>query len=124
MNQASFVRTCSVLRVLWIVALTPTIVMVCPAIAEELRVVEGSGLSRAVKVVRGKATVTITIVSNDSVQGDVSCTATNVDGIIADVTVSADAENHCVFDQLKSGTWRVSINPATFRWKAHIEEPT
>lgn len=96
-------------------------------IAEELRIVDSNGLTRALKVLRGKCRVVVSLVQNGAKEmhsdpGSITCTASNVDGIVGDVTIIADSEGTCLFDSLKSGAWRISTAPAALGWSASIEE--
>jgi hypothetical protein len=109
----------------WVVlaALLPTIAVV--AHAAELRVVDASGLVRAVKVVRGPARIVIAL-QNPSESGAAAgvrgeCLAVNVDGLAAEKRTQINSKSECVFDQMTEGSWQMRV-PETAKWRARVYE--
>ena len=93
--------------------------------AAELRVVDASGLVRAVKVVRGPARVVITLQNSGdksaaiTVRGE--CVAVNIDGLAAEKRTQVSAKNQCVFDQMSEGSWQMRV-PEAATWRAQVYE--
>jgi hypothetical protein len=95
------------------------------AYAAELRIVDASGLVRAVKVVRGPARIVIHLQSTKGHTGAVAvrgeCTAVNIDGLSAEKKSAVDPRNECVFDQMSEGAWQIRVPDAT-TWKVQVNE--
>ncbi len=90
------------------------------AFAAELKVVDATGLLRAVRVVSGNARIVITIQhSPGTVQGE--CVATNVDGLSSEKRVAISAKGECVFSDMAVGSWQITL-PVKGKWRAQIYE--
>ena len=87
------------------------------ASAAELRVLDGSGLVRAVRVVSKPAEVKVTIEGGQSPKGE--CIAANVDGLPSERKAPISPQGVCVFKELAAGTWQVTL-PVKARWKVQI----
>lgn len=84
------------------------------AYAAELRIVDGVGLSRAVKVVDDSSQV-ILVIENPKEAG-VECVLSNVDGLASERRERISPAGECVFKDIAAGTWQVGF-PRVVRWK-------
>lgn len=107
---SSFARNVFGLIALGVVAVSTTQ-------AAEIRVVDSTGLVRAVRVVQRNSRIVITI--KGAVQGE--CVATNVDGLSAEKRVAVSAKGECVFSDMPEGSWQVTV-PGKATWQAKIYE--
>jgi hypothetical protein len=85
--------------------------------AAEIRVVDAGGLVRAVKVVREKARIVVTL--NSPAAGE--CVATNVDGLAAERRIAVSPRGECVFADVGVGSWQVQV-PGNVGWRVRIYE--
>ncbi len=92
---------------------------VAPSVAQaaDLRIIDSSGLVRAVRVVSQPATVKITIEGVSSPHGE--CVAANVDGLAAEKREPVSPQGVCIFKELPTGSWQVTI-PVKARWRVQI----
>ena len=96
------------------------IVGVSAADAAEIRVIDSTGLVRAVRVVQHNSRIVITMQGETGgVQGE--CVATNIDGLSAEKRVAASPKGECVFNDMPVGSWQVTI-PGKVSWRAQIYE--
>ncbi len=95
------------------------------AAADELRIIDTSGLVRGVSVVRSTGTVSLTYTVTG--RGGVTCTVKNVDGLSNDRSVvgssTGEGQGQCSFQGLTSGTWQVTVEGAA-RWQVRISGTT
>ena len=89
------------------------------ALAAELRVVDTSGLIRAVRVVRDVTTVTVIVEEPKGAKGD--CVLTNVDGIASERREVISTNGACVFQGVAAGTWQAKVSAAV-KWRVKINE--
>lgn len=90
------------------------------ALAAELRIVDGAGLVRAIKVVRTNAKVIIRFEQSGApLRGE--CVATNVDGLAQEKRTSVSPQGECVFNDVSVGSWQV-VAPKGAAWRAQIYE--
>jgi hypothetical protein len=85
--------------------------------AAEIRVVDSTGLVRAVRVVQQNSRIVIAI--KGGVQGE--CVATNVDGLSAEKRVAVSSKGECIFTDMPEGSWQVAV-PGKATWQAKIYE--
>jgi len=85
------------------------------ASAAEIRIVDGVGLVRAVRLVKGPSTVVVV-----GVDVGAQCSALSVDGIEGERNVSASGSGECTFSALPPGTWQIKVSSG-HRWKARID---
>lgn len=88
------------------------------AAADEVRVVDPTGLVRSVKVVHANGARIVVSMRDKSAAGQ--CVATNVDGMAGPRRVSVE-HGECVFAGVSAGTWQVTTEPPA-RWAVHIDE--
>ena len=94
--------------------LSALIVSSIPCCAEEIKIVDDKGLTRAIKVAKEAKRVVLS-----TSEGVTECRATNVDGVVGDKVEKAQSGS-CVFSSLHTGTWQIQVKPPG-RWKAKIE---
>lgn len=75
------------------------------AFAGEIRVVDGVGLTRAVKSVPEMGTVSVRL--KDQHAGPSEWQLINVDGLASDVTGVYSKDREVVFPGVRGGTWRI-----------------
>lgn len=85
--------------------------------AADLRILDASGLVRAVRVVSAPATVKITLEGVQASRGE--CVASNVDGLASEKREPVNAQGACVFKEIPAGTWQVTV-PVKARWRVQI----
>ena len=76
-----------------------------PAYAGEVKIIDGHGLTRAVKVV--KASAIVTVESKEKALLPNSIVLSNTDGIAADIGASNSSELQAVFKGVTDGTWQI-----------------
>ncbi|MCB0310677.1 MAG: hypothetical protein KDD42_05550 [Bdellovibrionales bacterium] len=74
--------------------------------AEELKIVDPSQLTRAVKNVSGKASVRVTFSTNVPQRSEVRIV--NIDGIAGDILGKQERADLFVFSKVSAGVWRIS----------------
>lgn len=90
------------------------------AVAAELRLIDASGLVRAIKVVKSNARVVIKISSSTgAISGE--CVATNVDGLASERRAPISADGECEFKDMTGGSWQITT-PAASKWRAVVYE--
>ena len=90
------------------------------AFAAELKVVDATGLLRAVRVVGGNARIVVTILQPPgALHGE--CVATNVDGLSSEKRVPISPKGECVFMDMAVGSWQITL-PVQGKWRAQIYE--
>ena len=87
--------------------------------AADLKIIDPSGLIRAVRVVKDSSVVRITLVDAPGARGE--CVATNVDGIASERREQISPQGECVFKALAAGTWQVTVSGGA-RWRVRINE--
>lgn len=87
--------------------------------ADELRVVDRTGLVRAVRSVKGEATITIQL-SPEAARTAKECVLINVDGLTTERRVAVDSQGRCVVRQAAATTWQVDT-PAQGRYQVQID---
>lgn len=93
--------------------------LISDAVAAELRIVDTSGLIRAVRVVRDVTTVTVLVEDPKGVKGE--CVLTNVDGIASERHEAISVTGTCVFQGVAAGTWQAKVAGAA-KWRVKINE--
>ena len=96
--------------------------LVTTASAGELKILDSTGLVRAVKVVKSEAKVILSLqpgAASGVTQGE--CVAINIDGLAAEQRVSVSAKGECVFGGLSNGSWQITV-PNRVSWKVQIYE--
>jgi|GEM_PF-1794099 len=89
------------------------------AVADELRILDSTGLVRAVRVVRGAAAVTVKVEGAQPPAGE--CVAANLDGLATEKRQPISTTGVCLFTELASGTWQIDL-PRKLRWRVTISE--
>jgi hypothetical protein len=87
--------------------------------AADLKIIDSSGLIRAVRIVKDSSTVRISLVDSPGARGE--CVATNVDGIASERREQISPKGECIFKSLAAGTWQVAVSGGV-RWRVHINE--
>lgn len=87
--------------------------------ADDIRIIDASGLIRAVRVVKDSSIVRVTVTDPPGARGE--CVASNVDGIASERREPISAQGECVFKALAAGTWQVSVSGGA-RWRVRINE--
>ena len=87
--------------------------------AADLRIVDSTGLIRAVRVVKDSSVVKVSLVDAKGGQGE--CVATNVDGIASERREKVSSQGECMFTALAAGTWQISVSGGA-RWRVKINE--
>jgi len=89
--------------------------------AAHLRVVDSSGLVRAVKVVRTGARVVITIVKTplSPAPSRGECVAVNIDGLATERHVQIDTKGECSFKNMTEGSWQIAV-PQDAAWRVQV----
>lgn len=87
--------------------------------AADIKIIDATGLIRAVRVVKDSSIVRVTVTDPPGVRGE--CVASNVDGIASERREPISAEGECVFKALAAGTWQVSVSGGA-RWRVRIHE--
>jgi hypothetical protein len=73
--------------------------------AEQLKILDAMGLTRAVKKTEGPVAVLVRVRAGDSTA---ALALTNVDGILPDVSGSNDGKGTIRFAGVREGTWRIT----------------
>jgi hypothetical protein len=107
-------------KIISIVTCAYLITCVFSRVAEalDLRIVDAKGLIRAVRVVKDKSKVTVSVIDQVLVGGE--CVALNVDGIASERREKLSSSGDCVFEGLVAGTWQVSVTSSS-RWRVKID---
>jgi hypothetical protein len=92
---------------IFIVLLIPSL-----ALSEEVRVVDKTGLLRAISNIKDECSVTVTINSNASNSKANSATLKNIDGTASDIFGTFQAPNMIIFSNVSSGKWKIFIEPS------------
>ncbi|MEY4668165.1 MAG: hypothetical protein RL518_864 [Pseudomonadota bacterium] len=87
--------------------------------AADIKIVDSTGLIRAVRVVRDSSRVTVSVVDPKGVRGE--CVATNIDGIASERRENLSAKGECLFNGLAAGTWQVTVTGGA-HWRVRIDE--
>lgn len=87
--------------------------------AADIKIIDASGLIRAVRVVKDTSIVRVSVIEPPGARGE--CVASNVDGIASERREPLSAEGECVFKSLAAGTWQVSVSGGA-RWRVRINE--
>jgi hypothetical protein len=108
----------AVVLILWSVAF---VIPLCDLFADEIRVVDGRGLVRAVKITRGAASIVVTLEPANGIAAKGECLATNVDGLAAEKRVAISAKSECAFSEVTGGSWQISV-PQGYTWRVRLYE--
>jgi hypothetical protein len=87
--------------------------------ADELRVVDRSGLVRAVRSVKGEGTIVIQL-SPEAARITADCVLLNVDGTTTERRAPVDSQGRCVVRQAAATTWQIDT-PSSGRYQVQID---
>jgi hypothetical protein len=78
-----------------------------PVVAEEVKILDSLGLTRAVRTVSDPATVIVRIASEKGEPLELQPLLSNVDGIASDIPAVRDSDGNFVFSGLVRGIWQL-----------------
>jgi hypothetical protein len=90
------------------------------ALAEEMRVVDRTGLLRLVGAVSGEANIVIEL-DPQTAQATKECILTNLDGLATERRAPVDRNGRCTIHSVLATTWQID-SPAVGRYQVRLEK--